>query len=207
MLLVCTFVRQQPYWLVTVHFAEPLKLLWTMLWLLVRVSFVCFHDTESLWGWKISCLFSFGCASFKKRRKLFGAELHFYLHSQSFLSFCWCISDVVDRFYHLRIVAHSLPLLVLLFLRFAYTFEKFFFWRHLVPQYLFFHFSILEVKNFHFQLVLIWHLLLGTFSFSFFFSLFSLFFSFFFFWRENKYKWVGGGDNLQILRALSERSE
>ena len=53
-LLVCMFLRQQLYWLVTVHFIEPLKLLWSMLWFLARVSFVCFHDAKSLWGWKIS---------------------------------------------------------------------------------------------------------------------------------------------------------
>ena len=37
---------------------------------------------------KIPYLFSFGCASFKKEGSIFGAELHFCLHSQSFLTFC-----------------------------------------------------------------------------------------------------------------------
>ena len=117
------------------------------------------------------------------------------------------VSCVADHFYHLRIIVHSLPLLVSLFLRFAYTFENSSFDVISCTTISFFHFSILEVKNFHFQLVLICHLLLGTFSFSFFFSLFSLFFSFFFFWRAKiKIRWVGEF-NLQILRVLSERSE
>ena len=65
-LLVCTFVRKQLYWLVTVHFVEPLKLLWSMLWFLVRVFLLS-------WCWKSLRLknfltsFLFGYTSLKKK--------------------------------------------------------------------------------------------------------------------------------------------